>query len=203
MLKASVTSILFIKNFLKQTKNLDVSLKSVDNPLTTVDLVCQDIILKQIRSLDNSLEIVSEESKSTISTDYSKFMSPYLYRYFKWIDEIPLTDVLLDKSDLKFIIDPLDGTRSLVNNHLPRISNLIGVLYQGKPILGLVSAPFPKAGYNMSRLIFNSPGEGIFKVNLNTTVKEMHYEKAIFTRNQPIRIITSSGNLDNIHRSRS
>lgn len=36
-------------------------------------------------------------------------------------------------------IDPLDGTKSYVNNELNFVTTLIGVSYKGIPLLGLIT----------------------------------------------------------------
>ncbi len=45
------------------------------------------------------------------------------------------------QSDYTWIIDPIDGTRAFITG-LPMWGTLIGVLYQGKPIFGLMAQPF-------------------------------------------------------------
>jgi myo-inositol-1(or 4)-monophosphatase len=47
----------------------------------------------------------------------------------------------ITESDYTWIIDPIDGTRAFIAG-LPSWGTLIGVLYQGKPIFGLMAQPF-------------------------------------------------------------
>tara|TARA_B110001450_G_scaffold247739_1_gene263136 strand:- start:872 stop:1678 length:807 start_codon:yes stop_codon:yes gene_type:complete len=50
------------------------------------------------------------------------------------------------KSDLTWVIDPIDGTRSYVIGN-PTWSNLISLNYKGKPVLGLANFPVLKKYY--------------------------------------------------------
>ena len=80
------------------------------------------------------------------------------------------------KSDLTWIIDPIDGTRSFVIGN-PTWSNLISLNYKGKPLFGL--ANFPKLNkyyYNISinkAYVVEKNKRTKLHVNKNANIKNM------------------------------
>ncbi|CDW74136.1 3 (2)-bisphosphate nucleotidase 1 [Stylonychia lemnae] len=56
------------------------------------------------------------------------------------LDDIYNNEVL--EKDLTFWIDPLDGSKGLVEGHTEHITTIIGVCIKNRPILGIVHKPF-------------------------------------------------------------
>lgn len=48
-----------------------------------------------------------------------------------------------ETADFVWVIDPIDGTRSFITGR-PLFGTIIGLLYQGQPLLGLVDQPYTK-----------------------------------------------------------
>ena len=43
-------------------------------------------------------------------------------------------------------VDPLDGTRNFIKGALDKVTTLIGLTYNGRPVAGIISRPFQKKG---------------------------------------------------------
>ena len=75
------------------------------------------------------------------------------------------------KSDFKWILDPIDGTRSFVIGN-PSWSNLVSLNYKDEPILGLANFPILKKYYfntsNKSAYVSESGKKRKIKVNKKT-----------------------------------
>ena len=99
--------------------------KEERDPVTEVDKACQEYLVGEInrRFPDHSIlgEEESEESKKDTDTP-----------------EAPCGDFL-------WVLDPLDGTTNFLNG-LPVYAVSVGVLYQGRPLVGALFIPWPKPG---------------------------------------------------------
>lgn len=60
--------------------------------------------------------------------------------------------------DLTVFIDPVDGTKSFINNNLSNVSNLIGVVHDNKPLFGVVNWLFAEEPC----IYFGGPLTGLF-----------------------------------------
>ena len=77
------------------------------------------------------------------------------------------------KSDFTWVIDPIDGTRSFIVGN-PTWSNLIGLNYKGKPVVGL--ANFPK----LNKYYFNTSKNNSYVVESGKKRKLSVNKKATF-----------------------
>lgn len=111
----------FGNDLISQTRDLILELwkddsfgskfKDDDTPVSEVDLKCEELARKLIRSNYPHHGIIGEEYGT-------------------------------ENEDAEFVwtIDPIDGTQNLINR-IPTFGTLIGLLYQGRPILGWLDFP--------------------------------------------------------------
>ena len=98
-----------------------VGRKQDGSPITDVDLAAQDRICEDLRALDPSIPILSEEG------------------------EIP--DYSVRKSWHRFwLVDPLDGTKEFLNRTGEFTVN-IAMIQGGEPVLGVIYVPVQKVTY--------------------------------------------------------
>lgn len=96
-----------------RSDNFDVELKGDDSPLTRADKAAHLIIVKHLAQTD--IPVLSEEGKDIAYDDRKNW--EYLW-----------------------VVDPLDGTKEFIKRNGEFTVN-IALIYQGKPILGVVYAP--------------------------------------------------------------
>ncbi len=66
-------------------------------------------------------------------------------------------------SPLRWVLDPIDGTRAFITGR-PIFGTLIGLLHDGKPILGIIDQPITGErwfGFRGARTIFRGPCRGV------------------------------------------
>jgi 3'(2'), 5'-bisphosphate nucleotidase len=90
----------------------DVSYKDDNSPVTNADKASEQIIIRELRNLFPEIPIVSEETDVPDVRDESQF----------------------------WLVDPLDGTKEFIKGTHDFTIN-IGLIRNGKPILGLVYLP--------------------------------------------------------------
>lgn len=90
---------------------LDVQYKSKDDPVTNADQQASDFIVQRLKQLFPTHHIVSEE--------------------------MPVTS---GNSDYTWLVDPIDGTKEFVAGR-PDWAVSIGLIYEGRPVLGVVYTP--------------------------------------------------------------
>ncbi len=100
---------------------VDTTFKEDASPLTEADLAANRHIVDQLRALDPSIPVLSEESKSI----------PYAQRQ-------PWTRF--------WLVDPLDGTKEFLKRNGQFTVN-IALVNQGTPELGVVYAPALQVAY--------------------------------------------------------
>ncbi len=89
-----------------------VSEKGYADFVTEADMAVQSFLIKELRTRYPEADVLSEES-----------------------DEIP------DKNGPVFIIDPVDGTTNLIRR-LNQSCVALGLVFEGKPVIGIVYNPF-------------------------------------------------------------
>lgn len=102
-------------------QDFDVEIKSDQSPLTLADKNANEIIVQQLKKIDSSIPIISEENK------------------------------LIDFSERKnwtkcWIVDPLDGTKEFIKKNGEFTVN-IALVENGIPILGVVHLPAQQITY--------------------------------------------------------
>ncbi len=98
--------------------DIDVTTKDDDSPVTKADLAANDYIVEKLKKLAPEIALISEEE----------------------INEA------VDASQPFWLVDPLDGTKSFINKTGEFTVN-IGLIHDGKPVLGIVYVPVTKTLY--------------------------------------------------------
>jgi len=97
-------------------KGLTTQIKSDNTPVSNGDLEVNKIITKEINNLTPKLPIISEENTNNKQIDNLKNF---------------------------WLIDPIDGTYDYINN-LDEFTINAGLIYENKPIAGIIYAPAKK-----------------------------------------------------------
>ena len=96
-------------------KNLqEISLKDDQSPLTEADLASNTLIMKELKNIDHSIPILSEET------------------LVQWSER--------KNWDTYWLIDPLDGTKEFINRNGEFTVN-IALIENNTPIIGVIYAP--------------------------------------------------------------
>lgn len=95
--------------------------------------------------------------------------------------------------DLTFWVDPLDGSKGLVEGHVHHLTTIIGICIKNRPLFGVVHKPFgcDPLSYNSGKTFIGLPQSGLFTVlqNLSTDFENFeNYTKYVpaFTREEDI-----------------
>ena len=106
----------------------------VVDPVTEVDLKCQEFILNEIQKKYPGHAFIGEEAEKG-------------------------NNKLNEKSRYVWVVDPLDGTLNFASN-FPLFSSSIAVLYDGEPIVGAIHLPWP---YTKEGVVVHAGlGNGVF-----------------------------------------
>jgi len=143
----------------RNSGNLDVKEKGVDDPMTQADLFAQETIVGGLLNRWPSLKIIGEEDamvakKASTLTPRSNLVPE---------SAIPdnLKKISLDR--VVVFIDPLDATKEFTLGFYYCVITLIGISIDGKPAAGIMYQPFVDNG----RLIWGvvgGPLEGVSRV---------------------------------------
>ena len=114
--------------------------------VTQADLASQAVIVRALLSEWPGLRIVGEEdgpepldkcpkpANTTASVIRSKLVG------------LGEEEVLVPLAEVTVLVDPVDGTRELVEGRLGAVQTLVGVAVQGRAVAGAVGLPFPVDG---------------------------------------------------------
>ena len=89
-----------------------INLKRNDSPITTADLLSNQVIIKELKKISN-YPIISEEIQ---------------------------LNTILERITKYWLVDPLDGTKDFIAKN-DQFSINIALIFNGKPILGVVYLP--------------------------------------------------------------
>ena len=141
-------------------KNFEIFNKEDNSKVSSADIAISKLIQQKISQIVPNIPIVCEEGK---------------VRDFE--------------NDMFFLIDPIDGTSSFINNSVEFCIN-IALIKNQKPIFGLIYAPLFEGG----KMIFNNHQDQIVLYKRNEN-KNFILNKTIFN-NSSLKIITSSRTKD-------
>ncbi|BES66409.1 3'(2'),5'-bisphosphate nucleotidase CysQ [Gottschalkiaceae bacterium SANA] len=126
--------------------DFDVAYKGDQSPLTLADQEANGIIVDGLEKYYPNYAILSEE----VADDKSRMENAYC-----------------------FIVDPLDGTKEFVNRNGEFTVN-IALVYQGKPIVGVIYVPVSK------QLYYSVKGEGTYREQVDSgLVEELRVSKKV------------------------
>ncbi len=121
-------------------REFSVEKKADQSPLTEADKAAHNIIVRGLQALPQPLPILSEE-------DVEGFTG-------------------VDANGRYWLVDPLDGTKEFIKRNGEFTVN-IALIENGRPVLGVVTAPALKVGYVAAQ------GVGAFKVEASGERKAM------------------------------
>ena len=133
--------------------DFDVETKGDDSPVTVADQQAERVIVAGLRRLTPDIPIVAEEAAAA--------------------GDIP------DVSACFWLVDPVDGTKEFISRNGEFTVN-IALIGQGRPLLGLVSAPA------LDRLYVGAEGVGAW-------IEDAHGRRAIAARTAPAEGLTLVG----------
>ena len=142
---AECASKITLPGFRTSIKVTDKSLDSFFDPVTDIDLRTEKAIAKEIKIRFPEHGISGEEYGAVGSQE-------------RW----------------SWIIDPIDGTRSFISG-MPTWGTLIGLLFEGKPVYGMMSQPYVGdcfiGGAGVSEL-YNAEGSQVLKARPTNILSE-------------------------------
>ncbi len=123
----------------------EINSKNDNSPVTEADITSNEILYSHLK--DTWIPILSEETKD----NQDRLNSDYLW-----------------------IIDPLDGTKDFINQ-TGEFSIMIGLVYQGNPILGVINQPAANKLYfaQESNGSFLMQDDEIFKITTDPEQKSI------------------------------
>ena len=119
LIEISISAGKEIMNIYRSSNNYQI--KKDGSPVTLADKKSHETIINELKKIDRSIPVISEEGP----------MIPFRTRS-KW--------------DVYWLIDPLDGTKEFINKNGEFTTN-IALIKNHKPIIGLVHSPVNKAIY--------------------------------------------------------
>jgi 3'(2'), 5'-bisphosphate nucleotidase len=139
-------------------KGLKKEIKSDNTPVSNGDLEVNKFITEKISEVTPGIPIISEESSENKGNSKLKDF---------------------------WLIDPIDGTYSYINN-LEEFTINAGLIINNKPVAGLINAPAKKR-------MFYSFGKGnAFELNDGQTI---NLSNKVITNNKPIKFISYSNKI--------
>ena len=138
-----------------------IELKNDNSPVTIADLQASDYICKELKRLYPDIPIICEE---TTQIEYE------IRKNYK----------------LFWLVDPLDGTKDFIKRNGQFTVN-IGLIHQGKSILGVVGVPTQK------KIYYGQLGGGSF-LKYNNTITKLKCRKIDYSK--PIKIVCSNSHIN-------
>ncbi len=108
-------------------ERLSIQYKKDDSPVTQADIASHNYICEMLSKLTPDIPIVSEEGIVMNGQNLDKYYKPDPESYF-------------------WLVDPLDGTKEFISGSGDFSVN-IGLVYNNKPILGIMTCPIYQVGY--------------------------------------------------------
>lgn len=147
--------------YLSQSTSIVKIEKSPSDFVTNFDLAIQFLLESEIKAQYPYIKFIGEENKDTY------FDRSLLDDLPSFVPNISLPSITndrdLDVSKLALFIDPIDSTSSLISGDFKSVSNMIGINYEGTPLIGMIN--FVKFNSNSQRCFFNIPSKGVFRIN--------------------------------------
>ena len=113
--------------------------------VTQADLASQAAIVASLVSDWPTLRIVGEEDGA--EPQDKPMSSPPEGRVTRTrLDGLGEEEILVHLSEVTVLVDPVDGTRELVEGRLGSVQTLVGVAVRGRAVAGAVGLPFPGDG---------------------------------------------------------
>eukprot|EP00347_Sterkiella_histriomuscorum_P005803 403355212 len=160
------------------------------------DDIRPNIMPDELLKLKNKQKIFEPEvlhnQASIRRLQYLKYIEDLLDFNYAFIqtDDVKrgLNDVFnneVQEKDLTFWIDPLDGSKGLVEGHTHHLTTIIGICIKNRPLLGVVHKPFgcDPLAYNSGKTFVGLPQCGLYTVLQNLQTDYENFEN--YTRYVP------------------
>ena len=126
-----------------------VELKDAGDPksaVTAADLAAQAAIVAALRAEWPGLAVVGEEDGAVpvaLAADRGDPGDPGAAPPLELPGVAGAKPVEVPLAELTVLVDPVDGTRELVEGRVGAVQTLVGVAYRGRALAGAVGVPFP------------------------------------------------------------
>ena len=188
-------------NLFKKIHNEEIKLekfsKGPDDHFTTADYIIQKMFENNLEKFYPEIKIIGEEdtTKDTIKeSEYYKVDSEneinfnFLNTIFKENEKTKNFSM----EDLAFFIDPIDSTSNFIKKKYAPVTVMIGLTKNEIPFFGILHYFSWEGNNEISKTIFNYPGEGVYEINLdakkgNEEIKKMEFKK----QENLVNIVTS------------
>lgn len=183
-----------IREILTSSKgNMQAKEKDDDSPQTLADLESERLIVSYLLHHYPDLSVIGEEGISEVQTSMSvKDNEPdeSLYKLISSaLNSTSWDDVEL--ADLTVWVDPLDGTKELLDGNKEAVTILIGIAWNGSPIAGVVHQPFFACESRIGRTWWGGKNCGLICDRQKHNLTENSLRKCIVatTRSHPSQIV--------------
>ena len=114
--------------------------------VTQADLASQAAIVASLVSEWPTLRIVGEEDGAEPQDKCPKPSPPEDRVTRTRLEGLGDEEILVHLAEVTVLVDPVDGTRELVEGRLAAVQTLVGVAVRGRAVAGAVGLPFPVDG---------------------------------------------------------
>ena len=156
--------------------------------MTEADTAAQRVVVSSLRAAYPTLRIVGEEDDS-VEADAAagEALRDDLLAGHAWAapasgDPGAALPAALDLKEVTVFVDPLDGTREFVEGRLENVQTLVGLCYQGRPVMGAVGLPFPAE--DGIEVVFGMAGRGLGRMRANGLANMVPHPLPNLTRYQ-------------------
>lgn len=166
----------YIDEYAKKVKEKKVEnkrfIKEANESYTELDYLSQKLITNIIQKFypHKNFILIGEE---TLNEEYDKIIvdlnNKDKLEFLSSIDKITPSNIKVPRdfnksidvtnSEISIFIDPIDGTKSLINEKYDPVTTLLGLCVDNKPYIGFIHFVFS----NENKTFFNFPGHGIFE----------------------------------------
>lgn len=179
----------------KKEIELEIFPKGKDDSFTSADYIIQKMFENYLGKFYPEIKIVGEEdtTKDTIKESEYYKVEPENEINFNFLNKNFGSEKTENFSmkDLTFFIDPIDSTSNFIKKKYSPVTVMIGLTKNEIPYFGILHYFCWEGNQEISKTIFNFPGEGIFEVNLNKDnvddIKKMEFKR----QENVVNILTS------------
>ena len=121
--------------------------------VTQADLASQAVIVSALQAEWPGLRIVGEEDGAVPVAVTPPGTAAAVRVERARLAGLETDTMLAPLSELAVLVDPVDGTRELVEGRLAAVQTLVGVAWRGRAVAGAVGLPFPDGELTANRVV--------------------------------------------------
>jgi 3'-phosphoadenosine 5'-phosphosulfate (PAPS) 3'-phosphatase len=176
---------------------LELFSKGPNDNFTTADYIIQKMFENNLEKYYPEIITIGEEDTKNDTIKESEFykVDPeneinfnFLNKNFK--ENEKTKNFCME--DLAFFIDPIDSTSNFIKKKYAPVTVMIGLTQKEIPFFGILHYFCWEDNLQISKTIFNFPGEGIFEVNLDNDDLDIEIKKMEFKKQENILNIVAS-----------